>query len=126
MVSPISAPDNIAFDSSGNLWIATDGQIRASSFRMNDGIYVVPTDGPERGYLRQFLSGVPGGECSSLAFTPNDSMLFVSIQHPGADNPPTPGTYESPQSVWPDGRTRPRPGIVAVVRATPGADTVGL
>ena len=25
-VSPISCPDNVAFDSAGNLWISTDGQ----------------------------------------------------------------------------------------------------
>jgi hypothetical protein len=49
-VSPISSPDNIAFDRAGNLWIATDGQI--NTFRRNDGIFVVPTAGSQRGNLR--------------------------------------------------------------------------
>jgi secreted PhoX family phosphatase len=118
-VSAISSPDNIAFDSSGNLWIATDGQ--PSTFRMNDGIYAVPTEGPERGYLRQFLSGVPGGEVASLAFTPNDSTLFVTIQHPGEG-----GTFENSPSHWPDGGLPPRPAVVAVVRSEVGADTIGI
>jgi hypothetical protein len=119
-LSPISAPDNIAFDSSGNLWIATDGMIRPESFDMNDGIFVVPTDGPERGYLRQFLSGVPGGEISSLAFTPNDSTLFACIQHPGEG-----GTYGDSPSLFPDGQTPPRPAVVAVTHNPPGADVIG-
>ncbi len=119
-LSPISAPDNIAFDSAGNLWIATDGQIRAESFGMNDAIFVVPTEGPERGYLRQFLSGVPGGEVSSLALTPNDSTLFACIQHPGEG-----GTYHDSPSLFPDGHTPPRPGVVAVTRIGPGPDVIG-
>jgi secreted PhoX family phosphatase len=108
--SAISCPDNIAFDSAGNLWISTDGQ--DGTFKMNDGIYMVPTDGPERGRVQQFLSGVTGGECASLAITPDDSTLFVSIQHPGEG-----GSYAAPTSLWPDGHTPPRPGVIAVVAA---------
>jgi secreted PhoX family phosphatase len=118
-ISAISSPDNIAFDSSGNLWISTDGQ--TSTFRMNDGIFAVPTEGPERGYVRQFLSGVPGGEVASLAFTPNDTTLFVSIQHPGEG-----GTFESSPSLWPDGGLPPKPAIVAVVRSEVSADAIGI
>ncbi len=115
LVSPISCPDNIAFDSRGNLWIATDGQ--PGTFHMNDGVYMAPTDGPERGYVRQFLSGVVGGECSSLALTPDDTTLFVCIQHPGEGS-----AYDAPSSSWPDHSTPPRPGVVAVTKigAEPG------
>jgi secreted PhoX family phosphatase len=117
-ISAISSPDNIAFDSSGNLWISTDGQ--TSTFRMNDGIFAVPTEGPERGYVRQFLSGVPGGEVASLAFTPNDTTLFVSIQHPGEG-----GTFENSPSLWPDGVLPPKPAVIAVVRSEVSADAIG-
>ena len=119
MVSAISSPDNINFDNAGNLWIATDGQI--NTFRMNDGIYVVPVEGPERGYVRQLVSGVPGGETSSLEFTPDNTTLFVCIQHPGEGS-----TYDSPTSLFPDGHTPPRPGIIAVTRTAPGPTTIGL
>lgn len=115
-VSPISSPDNITFDKQGNLWIATDGQI--GTFRKNDGIYVVPTEGPERGFLRQLLSGVPGGEVASLALGANDKYLFASIQHPGEGS-----TLASLTSTFPDGDI-PRPTVV-VVENTGGARVIG-
>ena len=43
-VSPISCPDNVAFDSEGNLWVSTDGQ--PSAIGLNDGLFKVPVDGP--------------------------------------------------------------------------------
>lgn len=111
-VSPISSPDNIAFDQQGNLWIATDGQI--NTFRKNDGVFVVPTAGPQRGFLRQFLSGIPGGEVASLVLSPDNRTLFASIQHPGEGS-----TYDSPTSTFPDGG-KPRPAVVAVRKGNGG------
>jgi len=64
-VSPIGSPDNIAFDSRGNLWIATDGQ--PNSLKVHDAIHAVPDGGagararpaaPER--RRRLRSGQPG------------------------------------------------------------------
>ncbi len=51
-VSPISCPDNLAFDSHGNLWISTDGNALDS----NDGLFAVALDGPNRGETKQFLT----------------------------------------------------------------------
>jgi hypothetical protein len=115
-VSPISSPDNITFDKQGNLWIATDGQ--TGTFGKNDGIYAVPTEGPERGFLRQLLSGVPGGEVASLAFGSNDRYLFVSIQHPAEGS-----TLTNLTSTFPDGDI-PRPTVV-VVENTDGSRVIG-
>jgi secreted PhoX family phosphatase len=116
-VSAISCPDNITFDKRGNLWIATDGQI--NTFNRNDGIFAVPVDGPDRGYVRQFLSGVPGGECASLALTPDDETLFVSIQHPAEGS-----SIAAPTHRWPDGLA-PRPTVIAVRKGTPSNPTIG-
>jgi uncharacterized protein len=116
-VSPISSPDNIAFDRKGNLWIATDGQ--PTTFGMNDGVFAVPVEGEQRGFLRQFLSGVPGGEVASLHFGALDEALFVTIQHPGepGTGPNSGGsTFETPTSVWPDGNTPPRPSVVVATK----------
>ena len=116
-VSPISSPDNIAFDRKGNLWIATDGQ--PTTFGMNDGVFAVPVKGEERGFLRQFLSGVPGGEVASLHFGARDHALFVTIQHPGepGTGPNSSGsTFETPTSVWPEDNTPPRPSVVVVTK----------
>ena len=125
--SPISSPDNIAFDRAGNLWIATDGQ--PTTFKMNDGVYAVPVEGAERGFLRQFLSGVPGGEVASLHFGAQDHALFVTIQHPGEPGTgpnSANSTFETPTSVWPDGNTPPRPSVlVATKKPGNGSPVIG-
>ena len=101
-VSAIANPDNITFDNKGNLWIATDGQPR--TLDINDGLFAVPVFGPERGLLRQFFSSVAGSEVCGPEFTPDDTSLFVAIQHPG----------DGEDSVWPDGQKPPRPSVVAI------------
>ena len=101
----ISAPDNVAFDGAGNLWVTTDGQPR--SLQAADAAYVIPTAGPERGRLRRFLTGVPGGEVTGPEFTPDYTTLFLAIQHPGEG-----GGLEAPESTWPDGDF-PRPSVIA-------------
>ena len=65
-------------------------------------------EGPSRGYVRQFLSGVPGGEVATLKFTGDMRTLFASIQHPGEGR-----GLPNPISNWPDG-DMPRPSVVAV------------
>jgi secreted PhoX family phosphatase len=76
----------MTFDSDGNLWLSTDGQPK--TFEVNDGLFAVPVDGPERGYLRQFFSAVPGAEVSGPVFTPDNTSLFLSVQHPGEGRHP--------------------------------------
>ena len=103
-VSPISAPDNLTFDTSGNIWISTDG----NRLDINDGLFAAPTEGEQRGQVKQFFSAVPGAEVSGPVFTPDNSTLFLSVQHPGEG-----GTYEEPISNWPDG-TLVRPSVVLI------------
>ncbi len=111
LVSPISCPDNLDFDAAGNLWIATDGAPATPAFSTrNDGIFAVPTAGDERGYVRQFLSGVKGCEVASLKHSGDGKTLFATIQHPGEGM----GLPNS-ESSWPDGTNNPpRPAVVAV------------
>ena len=104
----ISAPDNLAVDANGNLWISTDGQ--PSKLGQADAIYVVPTAGPERGRIRRFMTGVPDGEMAGPEFTPDFGTLFVSVQHPGEA-----GGLDEPTSTWPDGEF-PRPSVVAAYK----------
>ncbi len=106
-VSAISSPDNMTFDAAGNLWLSTDGQ--PGKLKVNDGLFAVPVDGPERGYLRQFFSAVPGAEVSGPIFTPDNTSLFVAVQHPGEG-----GTLEAPLSRWPDDANMPRPSVVVI------------
>lgn len=106
-VSPLAAPDNLTFDTAGHIWISTDGM--SNNLPGNDGLFVAPTEGEERGLTRQFFSTVPGAECSGPIFNPDNTALFVSVQHPGEG-----GTLEEPLSLWPDGKVTPRPSVVLI------------
>lgn len=105
-VSPISCPDNVAFDRHGNLWISTDGNALGS----NDGLFVVPVSGPHRGHVKQFLTVPRGGETCGPVI--EDDLILVSVQHPGELDG---ASADNPLSRWPDGPgTQPRPSVVAV------------
>jgi len=119
-VSPIACPDNVAFDSVGNLWVSTDGQ--PSALGLDDGLFKVPVDGPERGRVQQFLAVPAGAETCGPVVRDGEGSVLVAVQHPGED-----GTWEAPQSRFPDyvpaGATPapgdfagPRPSVVQVVR----------
>ena len=119
-VSPISCPDNLAFDSAGDLWISTDGQ--PSAIQLNDGLFKVDLDGKERGRVRQFLAVPAGAETCGPVVHDQDDSVFVAVQHPGEE-----GTWAAPQSRFPDyvsatkpakpgDFTGPRPTVVQVTR----------
>ncbi|HMQ53644.1 MAG TPA: PhoX family phosphatase [Anaerolineae bacterium] len=118
VVSPISSPDNIVFDLDGNLWIATDGQ--PSALGVNDGFFLCPVDGPKRGQVTQFFSSVPGSEVCGPEFTPDNTTLFLAIQHPGEG-----GSFDRPMSYWPDYKVPTRPSVV-VVQAEDPTKRIGL
>lgn len=115
--SGFSAPDNLTFDSLGNLWTVTD----MSSSKLNTGIYthfanngmfVIPTIGKNTGEAFQFASAPVEAELTGPSFTPNETTLFLSIQHPGEETE----ELNNLTSKWPHrkGDTMPRPGVVAI------------
>lgn len=108
-VSPIANPDNLTFDLNGNLWISTDGQ--PGRLNANDGLFAVPVEGEERGYLRLFLTGVTDCEICGPEFTPDNTSLFVAIQHPGDGDD---STFDNPSAAWPNGSIPARPAVVVV------------
>lgn len=112
-VSLMSCPDTITFDMDGNLWIGTDGQPGTIDF--NDGLFAVPVDGADRGYLRQFFSGIPGCEVCGPEFTADNTTLFAAIQHPGDG-----GTVAEPVSLWPDQQGTARPSVIAITATNGG------
>ena len=108
-VSPIACPDNLGFDPSGRLWIVTDADEELIG---NNGCFVVPTSGADRGLLKQVMSAPVGAEVCGCEFTPDGTTLFLSIQHPGEG-----GTVDKPVSHWPDGNGLPaRSAVIAVSR----------
>ena len=107
-VSPISCPDNVAFDDHGNLWISTDGNQLGS----HDGLFGVATQGERRGELKQFLTVPTGAETCGPVI--QDRRVLVAVQHPGEVDG---ASVEKPASTWPDGPGRiVRPSVVAVWR----------
>lgn len=119
-VSPISCPDNLAFDSVGNLWISTDGA--PSGIGRADGLFKVTLEGAERGKVEQFLAVPRDAETCGPIIHDDERTVFVSVQHPGED-----GTFDAPNSYFPDyvpagttpapGQARaPRPSVVQVFR----------
>ncbi|KAE8763698.1 PhoX family protein [Georgenia thermotolerans] len=108
-VSPISCPDNVAFDKRGNLWISTDGNALGS----NDGLFAVAVDGEFRGQVKQFLTvPVHAETCGPWI---DDDRVLVCVQHPGEGDG---STFENPTSHWPDGGTSvPRPSVAVTWRA---------
>jgi secreted PhoX family phosphatase len=108
-VSQVHCPDNLGIDPQGRLWIVTDSD---SHGHPNNGCFVVPVSGPDRGRLQQLASGPVGCEVCGCEFTPDGRTLFLSIQHPGEG-----GTMEEPRSHWPDGNGLPaRAALIAIER----------
>jgi len=108
-VSPITSPDNLAFDGHGNLWIATDS---GAELGANDGLYGVSLEGPTRGRTTLFASVPIGAECCGPVVT--DEFVLLCAQHPGDIDDAGP---DQPGSTWPDGAgSQPRPSVVNIWR----------
>ena len=120
-------PDNLAVDSEGRLWIATDGNSGKATGRA-DGIWGLETEGSGRGTSKHFYRAPTGAEVCGPCFTPDSETLFVAIQNPGEadDESGAPATFENPSTRWPDFKPEmpPRPAIVAITRS--GGGKIGV
>ena len=111
-------PDNLAVDSQGRLWIATDGQSKSTTGRA-DGLWGVETEGSARGTSRHFYRVPVGAELCGPCFTPDDETLFVAVQHPAEEESSgEPSTFEEPSTRWPDFKPDmpTRPSVVAITK----------
>jgi uncharacterized protein len=107
----VAAPDNVAFDPKGRIWISTDGQDDAAGF--NDSLYAAATSGDKRGATRCFFTAPDGAEVCGPEFTPDGKTLFLAIQHPGEGS-----TFDKPSTRWPDFRPDlpPRGSVLAITK----------
>ena len=114
-VSPISCPDNVAFDAGQpGLWVSTDGA--PSSIKRNDALHHVPLTGPERGRVSQFLAVPAGAETCGPWIDAADGSVFVNVQHPGEVDG---ALVDRPVSTFPyteASKRTPRPSTVQVRR----------
>jgi uncharacterized protein len=104
-----SCPDNCAFDTLGNLWIATDGAERAAG--VADGVWVTEVDGPAKALPKHFLHVPSGAELCGPFFTPDNETFFCAVQHPGEGS-----SWEAPSTRWPDfdPALPPRSAVLAI------------
>ncbi len=114
--SGFSCPDNLTFDSKGNLWVFCDvsntklNKDRYIPFK-NNSLFMIPTADENKGKAFRFASGPVDCEMCGGTFTPDESTMFVSVQHPGENSL----TLENPTSRWPNfGNDIPRPAVIAI------------
>ncbi len=115
-----ATPDNLAFDSKSRLWIATDGATGSGGFA--DGLWACELDGADRGKTRHFFRVPIGAEACGPCFTPDDTALFVAVQHPAEGKE---SSFEKPLTRWPDFAEAmpPRPSVVVITRDEGGPIT---
>lgn len=114
--SGFACPDNMAFDSQGNLWVTTDissSKLNEGPYKYfgNNGFFMFPTQGSNRGKAFQFASAPVEAELTGPWFGPGEQTLFLSVQHPGEETKDP----NNPTSRWPTGNI-PRPSVVAISR----------
>lgn len=115
------SPDGIYVAPSGRLWIQTD----VSGSTINSGAYAgfgnnqMLCSDPETRETRRFLVGPKVCEITGVFVTPDETTMFVGIQHPGeapsgSNDPANPKQYSS----WPDGNAggRPRSSLIVITK----------
>ncbi|MFM7344744.1 MAG: PhoX family protein [Tagaea sp.] len=115
----LAAPDNVAFDPRGRMWIATDGMPTQVQPPRSDGIFGAEIEGPGRAVTKRLYGAPSGAEVCGPCFTPDGKTLFLAIQHPGEARG---SNYENPSTRWPDFRDGwpPRPAVIALEKEDGG------
>jgi secreted PhoX family phosphatase len=122
------SPDGIWVDPDGLVWIQTDisnsSQNRADRGYDRIGNNQMLVADPMSGEVKRFLTGPKGCEVTGVITTPDQTAMFVNIQHPGEATTSigTPTTDDpTAVSTWPDASAgRPRPSTVVIRRLDGG------
>jgi len=106
-----NSPDGLAFDSTGLLWIQTDGSYKNEGDFAGQGNNQMLVGDPETGEIKRFLTGPSECEVTGATWSPDRKTMFVGIQHPG----------EKGNSHFPaGGDSVPRSCVIAIQRADGG------
>ncbi|MDF3546307.1 PhoX family phosphatase, partial [Sulfitobacter sp. M72] len=78
-----NSPDGMAFDTTGMLWIQTDGNDSNEGDFEGQGNNQMLVGNPETGEIARFLTAPKGAEVTGLCWSLDRKVAFVGIQHPG-------------------------------------------
>ena len=82
-----NSPDGMQIDSTGLIWIQTDGDDSNEGDFAGMGNNQMLAGDPVTGEIRRFLTGPNGSEVTGLTWSSDRRTMFVGIQHPGGDFP---------------------------------------
>ncbi|MEJ8573021.1 PhoX family phosphatase [Microbaculum marinum] len=98
-----NSPDGMAIDSTGIVWIQTDGDDSNEEDFAGHGNNQMLAGDPVSGRIERFLTGPKGSEVTGICWSADRKTMFVGIQHPDAP--------------FPDGEGKlPRSSIIAIKR----------
>ncbi|WP_299844621.1 PhoX family phosphatase [uncultured Roseovarius sp.] len=82
-----NSPDGMQFDTTGLLWIQTDGKDSNEGDFEGMGNNQMLVGDPVTGRIERFLTGPTGCEVTGLCWSADRRAMFVGIQHPDAPFP---------------------------------------
>ena len=97
-----NSPDGMAFDTTGLVWIQTDGSDKNEEDFAGMGNNQMLVGDPVTGEIVRFMTGPKGSEVTGLCWSADMRSMFVGIQHPGGS--------------WPDGDGLPRSSVIVIKR----------
>jgi len=131
--SDLGAPDGLWFDQFGRMWIQTDQVGDGSGDWVNIGSNIMACADPNTKQIRRFMTSPSRCEVTGVTNTPDGKTMFVGIQHPGEDSPPSnPAQFSNwPQSQFATnsagqalpntpGVSRPRSAVLVITREDGG------
>lgn len=98
-----NSPDGMMFDTTGLVWIQTDGEDSNEGDFAGQGNNQMLAGDPVTGRIERFLTGPKGSEVTGLTWSADKRTMFVGIQHPDAPFPEGEGKL-------------PRSAIIAIKR----------
>lgn len=82
-----NSPDGMMFDTTGLVWIQTDGEDSNEGDFAGQGNNQMLAGDPVTGRIERFLTGPKGSEVTGLTWSADKRTMFVGIQHPDAPFP---------------------------------------
>jgi secreted PhoX family phosphatase len=103
-----NSPDGLMFDTTGLLWIQTDGNYSNDKIYAGQGNNQMLVGDPVSGEIRRFLVGPRQCEITGITWSGDRKTMFIGVQHPGEDGG---------DSHFPDGGTTvARSAVIAITK----------